>query len=197
MPDHDLSLANWGQVSNQSVDLLRIANQIVWSAPPVGDPIEEAFVFADPAESARSFDDAQPLTLGLVWETTVVGTWIGNRVFTPFPSPSSMIGVGYNADTTVELARKTILTPPIEQLLDFIFDVPATVSPGVNYIAAYYTASRYVATSSGDVPWPVTTSRLYTASSVVGRWTQGAPTPTMPTNPTETNYHVSPIVRFS
>lgn len=191
MPDYNLSSANLGRVANQPVDLLRIANQIVWEANTF---VDEAFVFPPPPVENRNLNDGQELTLGLVWGTTAEGTWIGNRIYTPTSVVDVIRAAAYNLDSSSLLGSKMMSTPATDRLVDIIFDEPLTVLPGVNYLAAYHSTAAYVATPSPGQTWPVTTAHLYTPSSAIGRWRYGSMG--LPENSTNSHYHVSPIVRF-
>jgi hypothetical protein len=94
MPNYDLSSATLGRVANQNVDLLRIANQTVWSAPSGPPPIPTFSIFGGSAiPSLTSHDDLHANAYvanqfhrasGLRYEIVDVGIYV--------PAGSSLLG---------------------------------------------------------------------------------------------------------
>lgn len=92
MPNYDLSSANLGRVANQPVDMLRIADQIVWQAS-VAPPEPTYTIFDGAALVMASFDDLNPNSwvanqfrraLGVDYEIVDVGLYV--------PAGSSLLG---------------------------------------------------------------------------------------------------------
>lgn len=96
MPEHNLSAATLGRVAGQPVDLLRIADQIVWAAPDVSPP-QTYTVFDGDSISVGSYDDTFVGSyeamqfyrqVGVDLEVVDVGLYI--------PAGSSLIGLTGN-----------------------------------------------------------------------------------------------------
>lgn len=75
MPNYDLSSATLGRVADQNVDLLRIADQVVWqapSAPPTGTRVREGWTPTlqnSPGLYAHgwSFSSSAPVYIPAIW----------------------------------------------------------------------------------------------------------------------------------
>lgn len=94
MPNYDLSPANLGRVANQSVDMLRIANQIVWQASVA--PPEPTYTIFDGASIAlTSHFDLDP------------GSWVANQFRRAPGADYEIVDVGIYVPSGSSLLGKT------------------------------------------------------------------------------------------
>lgn len=160
---------------------------------PTGGTVTERFTYPTPPGLPNN-DESQRVNLGVLWSATASGSWIGNTVYTPSSVMlPDMSALAFNGNT--ELARKTVSSPAVGQLVDVLFDTPVAISASVTYQAAY-SAVRYAATAGGSMTWPYTTAHMATGSGTPSRFAAGA-VGTVPNNASAAGYHVSPIVVFS
>lgn len=147
MPQFDFSSADMALVAGQEVDLLQIANQIVWQKPAVALPRESIFAAFVPA---GEFTDG-PVTVGTAFYTFLPGLVVASRFWAP---------------SQVELGRKAAIYRVIDNVtgtqlgegVDLVttvnggwnttdFPAPISIVPGTRYLTAVYYPTRYVATS--------------------------------------------------
>lgn len=152
MVEIDLSSANLGRVAGQDVDMLMIANQVVWQVPSADGP----YYLNDHAPiTPNSFNDGTPnivighlvlfhndgFVTGIRWNdlTAAAGNWI--------------LGL-WDADTadgrypdgpaTTRIATKTVVSTGAG-LRDTTLDTPVAVEVGKVYVVSRYSATGYYA----------------------------------------------------
>lgn len=149
MPNYDLSSATLGRVANQTVDMLRIADQIVWAANTTDGP----YYLNDAASaSPGSFSDGTPnivtghlmifhndgFVTGLQWFDldAAAGNWIfGIREVTTSD--------GSSPDTGISKIQGKTITATGAGFRNMSFDAPAAVEFGKMYLVTRYSATGY------------------------------------------------------
>lgn len=168
--------------------------------PPVGPgTVDEHFTFPTPGTPDWADD---PVNVGLRFAVTESGSWIGNRIWRPTTAntpPGGESVFGYNDNTGVQIAAPTaIATATRGTFIDQLFDVPASVDPGVDYTAGYY-CRQYGFTLTASATLPFTTTRLYTDSGMgaASFYNYGSAGTRPATSSPNFHFNVSPIVRFT
>ena len=155
-----------------------------------------------------ALDGAPGLTLGTTWYSTSAGLCIGLRWYFPGTLPSATVVAKLYSNVGAELATGTFVAPTAGTWNTCLFDVPFTISANTPYVAAIWTADRYVATvlfftaagvTNGNLTAPQSgTDPLGTGVLRNGVLVAGA-SPAFPSSPSgnQACYFVDPIVDFS
>lgn len=148
MPDFDLSSANLGRVANQDVDMLMIANTVVWSASTADGP----YYLNDAATTTpTSHNDGTPnivtghlvlfhnagFVTGVQWYDldSGAGDWVMNLY-------SVTTSDGNVPSSSTKLAAKTVASTGAG-FRQTNFDTPVAVATNVMYCVCRYSATGY------------------------------------------------------
>jgi hypothetical protein len=148
VPNFDLSSVLEARVAGQEVNVLRVANQVVWQKPI---PSAHYSIFTTQTPTGVHFSDDTPLTVGTVFFSEVDGTVDAIRYFAPDQRESGRQGALWemNSDTTATQIGSVIdlnTTVDADWNTEY-FTTPISIIANQRYCASVFYPNFYVATS--------------------------------------------------